>query len=102
MGLVSLTIPDNVVSIGRYAFKGCEGLTNITIGRNVNTILLDAFAECPELKDVFILTEKVPQASPSIFEDSFINYATLHVPAVSIDKYKASETWKRFKTIVSL
>ena len=77
-------------------------MAQLTIGRNVNTILPDAFAECSELKDVFILAEKVPKASPSIFEDSYVNYATLHVPAPSIEKYKASETWKGFKAIVEL
>ena len=102
VGISSLIIPNSVVTIGRYAFEGCKNLTNITIGSSVSSILADAFAECPELRDVYILAEKVPKASPSIFEDSFINYATLHVPATSIERYKASEIWNGFKAIVGM
>ena len=100
--LTSIIIPNNVISIGRYAFEGCGGLTNITIGSKVATILPDAFAECPELRDVFILAKKVPKTSISIFEDSFINYATLHVPSESIDAYKSAEVWNGFKSIIGL
>ncbi|MCR5821967.1 MAG: leucine-rich repeat domain-containing protein, partial [Bacteroidales bacterium] len=31
-GLTSVTIPDAVTSIGLYAFYGCRGLTSVTIG----------------------------------------------------------------------
>jgi len=37
-----------------------------------------------------------------IFEGSYINYATLHVPSTSFDAYKAVEPWKSFKAIVGL
>ena len=37
-----------------------------------------------------------------IFEGSYIEYATLHVPTTSIDAYKAIEPWKSFKAIVGL
>lgn len=40
--LDSISIPDNVTTIERYAFEGC-GLTNITIGENVETIGERAF-----------------------------------------------------------
>ena len=36
------------------------------------------------------------------FQDSYIEYATLHVPTASIDAYKATEPWKNFKEIKSL
>lgn len=42
-GLTSITIPDNVTYIGRYAFRGCSGLTSITIGSGVTSIDYGAF-----------------------------------------------------------
>lgn len=40
--------------------------------------------------------------STDAFEDSYINYATLHVPTASINVYKAAEPWASFKTIIGL
>ena len=36
------------------------------------------------------------------FQNSYIEYATLHVPTASIEAYKAKEPWKSFKEIKSL
>ena len=38
----------------------------------------------------------------NIFKDSYIEYATLHVPAEAIDAYKNAEPWSGFGTIVAL
>ena len=36
------------------------------------------------------------------FQDSYIEFAILHVPAVSVEAYRAVEPWKNFKNIVAL
>ena len=36
------------------------------------------------------------------FENSYTEYITLHVPATSVEKYKAHYLWKKFKNIVAL
>ena len=44
--LVSVTIPDTVITIGEGAFGGCSGLQSITIPNSVVSIGADAFAAC--------------------------------------------------------
>jgi hypothetical protein len=101
-GLTSVTIPNSVTSIGERAFSGCSGLTTITIGNGIKNIYNLAFAKCEELADVYCYAEAVPSTKTDAFEDSYINYATLHVPTASIDAYKAWEPWKSFKAIMGL
>ena len=97
-----MTIPNNVASIGDYAFTGCSGLTSVTLGTGIKSIKGKAFASCPELADVYCYAENVPNTNSNAFQDSYIEYATLHVPTASINAYHEAEPWKNFKSIVSL
>ena len=51
--LTSITIPDSVTSIGKYAFYECSGLTSVTIPNSVTSIGAWAFSGCSGLKTVF-------------------------------------------------
>ena len=101
-GLTSVTIPNSVESIGYSAFSGCKGLTSVIIGNSVTSIWEEAFANCSELLDVYCYAEEAPYAYDNAFEGSYPEYATLHVPDVSIDRYKAPAPWRSFGKIVGL
>ncbi len=52
--LLSIEIPEGVISIGDHAFDGCVGLKNITISNTVSSIGWYAFSFCSELTDIII------------------------------------------------
>ena len=100
--LTSVNIPNSVTSIGYGAFYYCSGLTSVTIPNSVTSIGSSAFSGCSELLDVYCYAENVPSTKSSAFTSSSIADATLHVPAASIDSYKASAPWSSFGKIVAL
>ena len=52
-GLTLLTIPNGVTSIGEDAFLGCSNLKAITIGSGVRDIQNDTFYNCNKVTDVY-------------------------------------------------
>ena len=101
-GLTDLIIPNNVTIIGYSAFKDCRKLSQVTLGSKINSIGSLAFASCQEITDVYCLAENLPSTYTDAFQDSYINYANLHVPTASIDAYRAAEPWKNFGAIMGL
>ena len=101
-GLTSVTIPNSVTSIGDNAFYDCSGLTIVTIGSGVNSIGKESFSQCPELTDVYCFASTPPDARVNVFEGSYTEYATLHVPENSVDAYKATTPWSGFKEVVAI
>ena len=100
--LTSINIPNSVTNIGHQAFYSCNVLASITIGSGIKTIDTSAFSSCPDLTDVYCYAENVPNTQSDIFKDSYIEYATLHVPASSVNAYKTIEPWKNFNKIVAI
>ena len=99
-GLTSFTIPNSVNGIGSYAFYECTNLTSLIIGSGIKNISDCAFANCPELLDVYCYAEQVPNTASDAFEDSYIEFATLHIPGILSGVYASTEPWKNFKTTV--
>ena len=52
--LTSITIPDSVVSMGTYVFYNCSRLTNVTVGSRVSSIGSYAFYGCSTLTSITI------------------------------------------------
>ena len=97
----SVIIPNNVTDIGGGAFAHCNGLTSVTIGNGISSIGIGAFNFCSRLANVYCYAYNVPETSGYAFIDTPIASATLHVPAVSVEKYKATEPWQYFGNIVA-
>lgn len=48
---------------------------------------------------MFCYGESVPYTSSNAFDDSYIDYATLHVTEVAYESYRTTEPWSNFGTI---
>jgi hypothetical protein len=100
--LTSITIPSSITQIGTGSFRACNKLSSIIIGNGVKTINSGAFSYCKELADVYCYGEILPSTEEDVFKESYIEYATLHVPESTIEKYKTTTPWSGFKKIVAL
>ena len=123
IGCKNTTIPDGVLSIGSYAFRGCKGLQEIEIPSSVTTIYRSAFYGCISLKSV-VLGENItsiedlafyncynlekivslsltpPSKGASAFNSTPITdpdieeRAPIYVPDASVEVYK--QAWKDY------
>ncbi len=69
-GLTSVTIPDSVTSIGGPAFQNCTGLTISTIGNSVTFVGAGAFYDCTGLTSATFEGD-----APATFGDSVFTNA---------------------------
>ena len=93
-----LVIEEGVTSIGDFAFPRC-GLISVTLPNSLTSIGKYAFHQNSKLTTV---TSKIVNPFPidnSVFAEISSN-AKLIVPKGTINKYKATGGWKRFANIV--
>ncbi len=65
----SVTLPDTVLGIGRYAFRDCKELTEIKVSKNLRGIGGRAFQGCINLKTVDFSKTALKDMDGGVFED---------------------------------
>lgn len=66
--LTEIAIPDNVTTIGKYAFYNCTSANSITFGNNVNSIGEYAFSGCESITSI-----EIPNSVKTIDQYAFYN-----------------------------
>ena len=100
--LTSLSVPATLKYIGSSAFEDCTSLTSLSLNEGLLIIEGSAFKNCKGITDVYCYAKSVPKTNKTAFDGTPIESATLHVPANSVDAYKASRPWSNFKKIVAI
>jgi uncharacterized repeat protein (TIGR02543 family) len=81
--LESMVIPDTVLTIGIKAFYG-TGITTLTVGDNVNSIGDDAFAHCSNLTTATLGKSVVAIPADIFYEDAKLTSITINGSITSI------------------
>ena len=66
--LTEIAIPDNVTTIGKYAFYNCTSVNSVTFGNNVNSIGEYAFSGCESITSI-----EIPNSVKTIDQYAFYN-----------------------------
>ncbi len=102
-GLIAVTIPEGVTEIASHTFRHCQKLESVVLlSKSLKNISETAFSNCPELHDVYCYSETVPTTYDNGVFGSSQQKATLHVPAIALEAYKATAPWRYFGTIVAI
>ena len=95
------TIEDGITSIGKYAFYGCSGLTELALPNSVTSIEEKAFSDCSGLAKITSLAEIPPVCSSNVFDGVNKINCELIVPIVSVVAYKQARGWNEFSNITA-
>jgi len=92
--LVSITIPDSVISIGYNVFYSC-GLISVVIPSLVTEIGFLSFFECSSLASVTIEATIPPTLGEVVFSGN-AEGRKIYVPAESVNAYKGATNWSEY------
>jgi hypothetical protein len=96
--LKSIDFPDAVAEVQDQAVYGCTSLTDVTFGSGIKTVGAKVFMNSSAIKDVTVKAVEPPTCNANSFDAGVYTAATLHVPAASVDAYKAATAWGSFTT----
>jgi hypothetical protein len=100
-GLVTLTIPNSVTTIGWFAFSYCNALSSVTIGASVTSIGEYAFTSCPNLNSVTCLGTTPPTILDDVFDADCYSRAWLRVPSGAVNAYRPATGWRNFTHVMT-
>lgn len=101
-GLTSIRVPKSVSEVGVGAFGHCYRLTSASIPESLNSVGKYAFRDCNAMTQVYCSATEVPNTADNVFYHIDVAKSTLYVPEASIEAYKAASPWKDFGNILAI
>ena len=92
--IVEITLPASLVSIGEEAFKSAA-ITTLTIPGNVQTIGMGAFNSCSQLHKVVCYAMTPPASTSRFFPSTSSQVINIHIPCGTIQAYSTDNNWKK-------
>ena len=92
------------LTVPTAAFQACSRLKTVRLGSGTELVSDYAFGNCP-LEHLYVEAVYPPVCNPDAFSTSQGNLfrtCTLHVPANSMDRYKAHPSWGQFEHIMEI
>lgn len=94
--LKNITVPEGVTTIDEYAFASCTTLQTIDLPTTTKCIKANAFNKCESLHALTITSPEPPIFTPDEYETQHLN---VYVPLSAIEKYRTAEGWKVMKNL---
>lgn len=85
--VTSVTIGNNVKTIGASAFEGCKKLSKVTVGSSVTTIKKKAFKNCKKLATINVKSKKLKSVGKDAFK-GIKSTAKIKVPKSKMTAYR--------------
>ncbi|MBO8459978.1 MAG: leucine-rich repeat protein [Bacteroidetes bacterium] len=93
--LSSVEVPFGVFYIGQGAFSKCSSLASVTLPSSLEYMLSDVFNECSSLSEIKVYAVKPPVVDTTL-GSNLDKSIPVYVPEESIDAYKAADGWCEF------
>ncbi len=88
----SLTIGNEITSIGEWAFGECNNLKTVIIGSSVKVLETGAFAYCSSIESFTCYSQRPPTVNQNALYG--LDYSTIvYVPADYLETYKMHDGW---------
>ena len=98
--ITNIIVGDGITTIGFYAFIDCVNALSVNIGKDVNEIKIDAFWNCPSIREIHSNNPTPPVVDGN---DAFLNLdrtaCEVYVPDGAQCAYAAASDWKDFNII---
>ena len=88
----SLTIGNEITSIGEWAFGECNNLKTVIIGSSVKVLEESAFGNCSAIESITCYGQRPPTVNQNALYG--LDYSTIiYVPADYLETYKMHDAW---------
>lgn len=107
----TLVIPDNIKTIGHFAFQGCHNLKTVYFGKNIESlgqIFMNGVEKLEEIYCYAVTPYHLAELNYDYKEEYYFfdydyqklyNTVKLHVPKGSLEAYKSAKVWRLFDNI---
>ena len=103
--VTDLIIPETITEIKSSAFQGCKSIKSLTMHNNITSIGYEAFYECTNLKKVHCNAIEPPKYGTQAFyyysnayRSDVIIPCSIYVPIESVNEYKVASGWSDHKS----